>query len=163
MFPQSFRRIFLFSKNVFSKDLLTSTFTLVSHERGIKTSCVPPTYPECVYCVKRYRYERFNVECHMDPNIGKSTDRERTVAPCKESLPTSCGPHRKRFLEVQTEIRAHMVRDKNTFLQEEAASAQRNLISVGWRTTWSITVGHRDCHRWDTDEPLDEQEEEPEG
>ncbi len=45
-----------------------------------------------------YRYE-------MDPNIGKTTGKERTVAPCKESLPTSRGPHRKRFLEVQEEIR----------------------------------------------------------
>ena len=39
----------------------------------------------------------------MDPNIGKSTDKERTVAPCKESLPTSHGPQ----------------------------SAKRNLMSVG--------------------------------
>jgi hypothetical protein len=36
----------------------------------------------------------------MDPNIGKATGRR--------------GPHRKRFLEVQAEIRAHMARDKNT-------------------------------------------------
>jgi hypothetical protein len=67
----------------------------------------------------------------MDPNIGKATGRERTVAPCKESLPTSRGPHRKRFLEVQAEIRAHMASDKNTLLQEAAASAKRKLISVG--------------------------------
>ena len=92
-------------KDLTYKDLLTSTFTLASHERGIKTWCVPATYPECVYCGKRYRYERFNVECHMDPNIGKATGKERTVTPCKESLPTSRGPHRKRFLEVQSEIR----------------------------------------------------------
>ena len=118
-------------KDLTYKDLLTSIFTLTSHERGIKTWCVPATYPECVYCGKRYRYERFNVECHMDPNIGKATGRERTVAPCKESLPTSRGPHRKRFLEVQAEIRAHMASDKNTLLQEAAASAKRKLISVG--------------------------------
>ena len=118
-------------KDLAYKDLLTSTFTLASHDRGIKTWCVPATYPECVYCGKRYRYERFNVECHMDPNIGKATGRERTVAPCKESLPTSRGPHRKRFLEVQAEIRAHMASDKNTLLQEAAASAKRKLISVG--------------------------------
>jgi hypothetical protein len=68
-------------KDLVYKDLLTSTFTLASHERGIKTWCVPATYPECVYCGKRYRYERFNVECHMDPNIGKETDKERTVSP----------------------------------------------------------------------------------
>ncbi len=41
----------------------------------------------------------------MDPNIGKATGKERTVATCKESLPTSSSPHRKRFLEVQAEIR----------------------------------------------------------
>jgi hypothetical protein len=163
VFPQSFGRIFLFSKKSTSKntlqdfpgvremgdvsetpptvpnyntpvtdltykDLLTSTFTLASHDRGIKTWCVPATYPECVYCDKRYRYERFNVECHMDPNIGKATGRERTVAQCKESLPTSRGPHRKRFLEVQAEIRVNMERDKNTLLQEEATSSKRNLI-----------------------------------
>ncbi len=67
----------------------------------------------------------------MDPNIGKATGKERTVTPCNESLPTSCGPHRKRFLEVQTEIHSHMVSDKNTFLQEETVSAKRKLMSVG--------------------------------
>ena len=78
-----------------------------------------------------YRYERFNVECHMDPNIGKATGKERTVAPCKESRPTSCGPHRKRFLEVQTEIRSHMTSDRQTLLGEVNASAKRNLMLVG--------------------------------
>jgi hypothetical protein len=67
----------------------------------------------------------------MDPNIGKGTGKERTVSPSKESLPTSCGPHRKRFLEVYTKIRAHMTSDKNTFFQEETASAKRKLMSVG--------------------------------
>jgi hypothetical protein len=37
----------------------------------------------------------------MDPNIGKATiGKERTVTVCRESLPTSRGPHRNRFLEV---------------------------------------------------------------
>jgi hypothetical protein len=36
-------------KDLVYKDLLTSIFTLASHERGIKTWCVPATYPECVY------------------------------------------------------------------------------------------------------------------
>jgi hypothetical protein len=67
----------------------------------------------------------------MDPNIGKATCKERTVTPCKESLPTSCGPHRKRFLEVQAEIRARMASDKKTLFQEATVSAQRNLILVG--------------------------------
>ncbi len=35
-------------KDLTYKDLLTSTFTLASHERGIKTWCVPATYPECL-------------------------------------------------------------------------------------------------------------------
>jgi hypothetical protein len=32
-------------KDLAYKDLLTNTFTLASHERGIKTWCVPATYP----------------------------------------------------------------------------------------------------------------------
>ena len=67
----------------------------------------------------------------MDPNIGKATGKERTVAPCKESLPTSRGPHRIRFLEVQAEIRVRMASDKNTLLAVTAASSKRNLMSVG--------------------------------
>ena len=67
----------------------------------------------------------------MDPNIGKATDKERTVTPCKESLPTSRGPHRKRFLEVQPEIRSHMASDRQTLLVEANASAKRNPMSVG--------------------------------
>ena len=39
--------------------------------------------------------------------------------------------YRNRFLEVQAEIRAHMVSDKKTLLAEANASAKRNLISVG--------------------------------
>jgi hypothetical protein len=66
----------------------------------------------------------------MDPNIGKATGKERTVAPCKESLPTSCGPHRKRFLEVQSEIRG-TVSDRQTLLAETNASTKHNLMSVG--------------------------------
>jgi hypothetical protein len=46
----------------------------------------------------------------MDPNIGKATGKERTVAPCKESLLTS---------------------DKKTLLEAATASVKRNLMSVG--------------------------------
>ena len=68
----------------------------------------------------------------MDPNIGKApTGKERIVAGCKESLPTSCGPHRIRFLEVQSEICVRMVSDKKILLPEVAASAKRNLLLVG--------------------------------
>ena len=63
----------------------------------------------------------------MDPNIGKATTgKERTVTVCKESLPTSCGPHRNRFLEVQAEIR-----DKKTLLAEAEASAKRPCLDNG--------------------------------
>jgi hypothetical protein len=80
----------------------------------------------------------------MDPNIGKATGKERTVPPCKESLPTSCGPHRKHFFEVQVEICAHMESDKNTFLQEVSSSAKRNLISVAGcvDTVLDLVAGH---------------------
>jgi hypothetical protein len=76
----------------------------------------------------------------MDPNIGKTIGKERTDSPCKESLPTSCGPHRKRFLEVKTEIRSHMTSDKKTLLQEEAASTKRNLMSVGGHTDTPVDL-----------------------
>ncbi len=58
-------------KDLVYKDLLTSTFTQVSHERGIKTWRASVSYPQCVFCGNKFRYEAFNVECHMDPNIGK--------------------------------------------------------------------------------------------
>jgi hypothetical protein len=99
-----------------------------------------------------YRYERFNVECHMDPNIGKATGKERTVSPCKESLPTSRGPHRKRFVEVQVEIRAHMSSDRQTLLAEAITSAKHNLMSVGGCADTPVDVdtpgnsdGNRPC------------------
>ena len=119
-------------KDLVYKDLLASTFTQASHDRGIKTWRASVSYPQCVFCGNKFRYEAFNVECHMDPNIGKATiGKERTVAACKESLPTSRGPHRNRFLEVQAEIRSRMASDRNTLLAEANASAKRNLMSVG--------------------------------
>jgi hypothetical protein len=68
----------------------------------------------------------------MDPNIGKTTiGKERTVPVYKESLPTSRGPHRNRFLEVQAEIRSRMAIGKKTLLTVVNTSAKRNLLSVG--------------------------------
>ena len=113
LFPRLLPRIFSkvnFNrpvKDLVYKDLLTSTFTQASHDRGIRSWRVSASYPQCVFCGNKFRYEAFNVECHMDPNIGKATiGKERTIAACKESLPTSRGPHRNRFLEVQADIRA---------------------------------------------------------
>jgi hypothetical protein len=63
--------------------LLKSTFTEASHVRGFKTWQTPATYPECVFCGKMYRWQAANVECHMDPNISKTTTgRERVVGAC---------------------------------------------------------------------------------
>ncbi len=105
-------------KDLVYKDLLTSTFTQASHDRGIRT----------------WR-------------------EERTVVTCKESLPTSCGPHRNRFLEVQAEIRGHMDSDKKSLLAEANASAKRNLMSVGGCADTPVhvdTAGNADgkcpCH-----------------
>ena len=45
---QNRRNVQVGSQDLTYKDLLTSTFTLASHERGVKTCCVPATYPECL-------------------------------------------------------------------------------------------------------------------
>ena len=69
-----------------------------------------------------------NVECHMDPNIGKATiGKERTVATCKESLPTSRGPHRNRFEENMTRLKSKMKKIGGT------------IMSDGWQSTTSAT------------------------
>ena len=47
------------------------------------------------------------------------------------TLPPSRGAHRKRFLEVQAEIRDRMASDRKTLLVEGHASAKRNLSLVG--------------------------------
>jgi hypothetical protein len=46
------------------------------------------------------------------------------------------------FLEVEAEIRAHMARDKNTFLQEETASVKHKLMSVGGCADTPWKEGH---------------------
>ena len=119
-------------KDLVYKDLLTSTFTQASHDRGIKTWRASASYPQCVFCGNKFRYEAFNVEWHMDPNIGKATiGKERTAAACKESLPTSRCPHRNRFLEVQAEIRAHGQRQKNFACRSECIG--KTQPDFGWR------------------------------
>jgi hypothetical protein len=37
-------------KDLVHKDLLTSTFTQSSHDRGIKTWRASVSYPQCVFC-----------------------------------------------------------------------------------------------------------------
>jgi hypothetical protein len=83
-----------------------------------------------IFYGNKFRYESFNAEYHMDPNIGKATiGKERTVGVGKESLPTSCGPHRNRFLEVQAGIRVHMVSDKKNFVcRSEYIGTMQSLI-----------------------------------
>jgi hypothetical protein len=113
-------------------DLLRSTFTQSGHERGFKTWRTAATHPQCVFCGKKYRWGKGEVECHMDPTITKaSTGNERLVAACAESQSTSRGPNRTRFLAVQAVIRAKMQCDKKTLLADADASKKRNLMLVG--------------------------------
>ena len=73
-------------KDLVYKDLLTSTFTQVSHDRGIKTWRDSVSNPQCVFCGNKFRYKVCNVEWHMDPSIGKvTTGKERTVTECKDA------------------------------------------------------------------------------
>ena len=67
-------------------------------------------------------------------------------------LPTSCGPHRNRFLEVQTEIRDRMTSDKRTLLTEATASGNWNLLFVGGCTDTLVDLvaggnPHEDAQR----------------
>ena len=48
-------------KDLVYKDLLTSTFTQASHDRGIKTWRVSVSYPQCVFYGNKFR----NVQCRM--------------------------------------------------------------------------------------------------
>jgi hypothetical protein len=76
-------------KDLVYKDLLTSTFTKTSHDRGIRTCRSSVSYPQCVFSGNKFRWEPFNVECHKDPNIGKATiGKERTVAEIHTGLAT---------------------------------------------------------------------------
>ena len=105
----------------------------------------------------------------MDPNIGKaSIGKERTAAACKESLPTSRGPHRNRFLEVgwihwSVEGWIHSQRRNrlDQKLVEKLVRAHTNLV-----LRESLDDALRHLLPWDIelviDEPVDEQEEEPE-
>jgi hypothetical protein len=107
-------------------DLLRNTFTQSGHERGFKTWRTPATHLQCVFCCKKYRWGKGEVECHMDPTITKaSTGNERLVAACAESQSTSSGPNRTRFLTVQVVIRAKM--KKHMWKQTRNSNAtQRN-------------------------------------
>jgi hypothetical protein len=107
-------------------DLLRSSFTQSGHERGFKTWRTPATHPQCVFCGKRYRWRKGEVECHMDPTITKaSTGNERFVAACVESQSTSRDPNRTRLLSVQEVIRDKM--KKHMWQQTRNSNAtQRN-------------------------------------
>ncbi len=107
-------------------DLLRRSFTQSGHERGFKTWRTPATHPQCVFCGKRYRWRKGEVECHMDPTITKaSTGNERFVAACVESQSTSRDPNRTRLLSVQEVIRDKM--KKHMWQQTRNSNAtQRN-------------------------------------
>ncbi len=116
-------------------DLLRSTFTQSGHERGFKTWWTAATHPQCVFCCKKYRWGKGEVECHMDPTITKvSTGNERLVTACAESQSTSRGPNRTSFLAVQSVIRTKMQCDKKTLLVDVDTSKKRNLLLVGGNT-----------------------------
>jgi hypothetical protein len=72
------------------------------------------------------------VECHIDPNISKTTTGdERVVTACVESQSTSRDPNRTRFLTEQTTIRDKIQCDKKTLLTVVDTFKKRNLMVVG--------------------------------
>jgi hypothetical protein len=120
--------------------LLKSTFTQASHNRGFKTFQTPVTYPECLFCGRKYRWGTDFVECHMDPNISKgTTGKESVVTKCAESQSTSCDPNRTRFLAVQSAIRVKFNVIKS-LLTEEDTSKKRSLMLVGGHTDNAVDL-----------------------
>ena len=110
-------------KDLVHKDLLTGVWTLgVSPASRIKTWRVSPLF---VSFAAKSKGDMTSVECHADPNIGKATGTERTVAAFRESQSTSRGPHRNRFLAVQAEIRVRMQCVHKTLLAEAAIEKNR--------------------------------------
>ncbi len=132
-------------------DLLRNTFIQSGHERDFKTWRTPATHPQCVFCGKKYRWGKGEVECHMDPTITKtSTDNERLVEACAESQSTSRDPNRTRFLTVQVVIRVKMQCDKKTLLADVDESEKRNLLLVGGHADNPVEVcgeGNADAKR----------------
>ncbi len=71
-------------KDLVYKDLLTSTFTQASHDRGIKTWRASASYPQCVFSGNKFRYETFNVECQWTPTLEKKQSVRK--GPCHMCL-----------------------------------------------------------------------------
>ena len=100
-----------------------------------------------------YRWGESYVECHMDPNILKSTtSKERVVSACAQSQSTSRDPNRIRFLEVQVGIRVKMLCDKKSLFPTVDVSNQRNLMVVGGHSDNAVDLcgednadGKRQC------------------
>ena len=100
--------------------------------QGLQDMTDSGNLPSVCLCGKMYRWGAAYVECHMDPNISKTTTgKERVVAACTKSQSTSCVPNRTRFLSVQAAIRVKIQCDKKTLLVEADTSKKRNLTLVG--------------------------------
>jgi hypothetical protein len=79
--PHTLCRLFQTCRRTEYSCLLKSTFTQASHDRGFKTWQTPATYPECIFCGRKYRCGSVYVECHMDPNISKATTGRMSHGP----------------------------------------------------------------------------------
>jgi hypothetical protein len=80
--------------------LLKSTFTQASHDKGLQTWQTPATYPECLFCGRKYRWGVAFVECHMDPNISKATTGMKRVVVRSLSQPLVWG--NRSYVEAHT-------------------------------------------------------------
>jgi hypothetical protein len=47
-------------------DFLRSTFTQSGHEKDFKTWRTPATHPQCVFCVKKYRWGNLIIDEPVD-------------------------------------------------------------------------------------------------
>ncbi len=77
----------------------------------------------------------------MDPNIGKTTDRVRTITPYKVwALLVYRGMD---SLSKEEQTRPEVSWETCLHTHKRGVEGE-----FAWHTTWSITMGHRTCHRW---------------
>ncbi len=110
-------------KDLTYKDL-TITFTLAGHERGIKTWCVPATYPECLF---RQNVSVWKVQCRM--SYGSQHGVMCSVSVCDHYWSIEGWIHSQRRNTLDQKLVEKLVRvHTNLVLRESLDDTLRDLL-----------------------------------